>query len=96
MSERAEKGHGKAQAMKDPFFRFCVETFLEATSVLVPRFGYRKATEGHTRQRPRRCYRQRCGTDLEEAALRTGRHSSFEAEGQITAEPALPALTDSI
>lgn len=45
MSERAEKEHGKAQAMKDPFFRFCVETFLEATSVLVPRFGYRKATE---------------------------------------------------
>lgn len=54
MSGRAEKEHGKAQIMKDPFFRFCVETFLEATSVLVPRSGfapgYRRPHQAKTSQ----------------------------------------------
>lgn len=40
MSGRAEKEHGKARVMNDSFFRFCVETFLEATSLVVPRSGF--------------------------------------------------------
>lgn len=50
----SREGTWQGQVMKDPFFRFCVETFLEATSVLVPRSGfapgYRRPHQAKTSQ----------------------------------------------